>query len=275
MKYIGDIDRLARIAEALSAHELDTIAYYRSHLAPRLAGTKNVKDRLTILFAIANSQRQGKGKDNKSLINATARFCQGLEQKIEDCKPLEAPEAHEEFLRWLCDIPGMEQKTANLFLKWVVMFDKDFELNSLDWQSWKSYLHVPFDRWVIKLMGKKYLAFCTETYDKDFVSANGNPKYVSLGFDKEEYNKLQQELRDAMSQQPRIILDTLWFVGSFFCAYYPIICENCWIKVECQNRQPAPDWGSVPTKSKEEVKQERTKKYRELQNQKNRLMNSI
>jgi hypothetical protein len=266
-KYIKDVERLIRIAEVLNVHEIETKAYYLSHLAPRLLKIEGTKEKLAVLFAIANSQRQGLGKKKVGVKTATAGFHQGIEQNIKECMSIiSSEEAHLKFLKWLCGIPGMDQKTANLFLKWVVMLQTDFQLSLINWQSWRFNLHVPLDRWVIRLMSNKYLNLCSESYEQDFLKDDEKTNGVNLALKKEGYILLQKELGEAIlqSDKPRIVLDNLWFVGAFFCNFHPIVCDSCWINKECSNYEHIPDWGNIVTKTKDELKNERKKHSRAL-----------
>lgn len=260
MRYIKKPDKLGRIVDTLALKEIHATDFYRLHLKHQLASALNKKDKLILLFALANSGRQGKGKDNENLVAATAGFSQGFEQKINIIKPFDAAQAHKKFLEWLCDIPHMEQKTANLFIKWVVTFESEFNLDLSDCRSWKPLLHIPLDRWVIRLMGKKYLDFCTDDFEKDFLNVDGNPKSLNLALKKKEYIELQHELGQVSSahNKPRIVLDTLWFVGYIFCKYRPFLCNSCWVSKECSNSSPIPDLGNMPLiKTKSEQKEKK------------------
>jgi hypothetical protein len=265
MEYVRDPSKLARVAKTLASHEMETKGYYLSTLGPRVKKLDNVRDRLLVLFTIANKQRRGVGKDNTKLKNAAARFYQGIDQKVRECTGINSQKAHSVFLEWLCDIEGMDQKTANLFLKWLTMFHNDFELGLLDWQSWKPYLHVPLDRWLVRLIGEKYLNVCTENYDKDFLQAKTIP-----GVRKNEYKRLQEEFAEAalLVQESAIAMDVLWFVGVMYCSYHPLFCHLCWVGEECGNNYEIPDLQRVPTKSKSERREER----REEGRQRNALM---
>lgn len=269
MKYIKDPHKLARILKTLATHEEEAKRFYHSILSLKLARLETPKDRLVILFIEANSGRRGIGKGNESLRDAAARFYQGIEQNVKECIGIEPQQAHETFLKWLCDIRGMEQKTANLLLKWTTMFNSDFELGLLDWQSWEPHLHVPLDRWVVRLMSKRYLDVCSEDYERDFLEASGGPKYSNLNFRKKEYHQLQEELTEValLSQEPKIVLDILWLVGYLFCDFYPLLCSNCWIGEECLNYESQPNWEQVPTKSKSEHRRERQEKQRRINEQ--------
>jgi hypothetical protein len=166
----------------------------------------------------------------------------------------------------------MEQKTANLFLKWLAMFQEGLKLGLLDWQSWGPYLHVPLDRWVVRLMSKNYLHICTEAYEQDFFKEG---KEQIPNFKMPKYGELQNELAKGLSltKEPRIVLDTLWFVGKMYCEYRPFLCSTCWLLSErCHSREsPKLDKSSMSKRERKELERQARKqaeknliqKYRE------------
>ena len=260
-EYIRDADKLMRIIKTVSLHEAEVKQYYFSHLRPRVANLGNVKDRLVVLFAIANKQRRGIGKGNEKLVNAAVAFYQGVDQKVEICSGLDPKEAHQIYLEWLCDIQGMNQKTANLFLKWLGMFHDDFGLDSLDWQSWEPYLHVPLDMWVMRLIGEGHFDVCTSNYEHDFRKAKGERDYLAPGVKNRKYAQLQSEFAEvaSLAQEPRITLDVLWFVGNMYCAYHPLLCSTCWIEAGDCKKHPTLDLSSLSVSSKSERRKARTR----------------
>lgn len=264
MKYIKEPDKLASVVKILATHEMDTKRYYLSHLSPRVAKIENVRDRLAVLFAVANKQRRGIGKGNEKLTYAVAHFHQGIDQRVKECEGVGPQKAHQIFLEWLCcDIEGMDQKTANLFLKWLAMFHNDFEIGLLDWQSWKPHLHVPLDRWVVRLIGKDYLDVCTTAYEHDFPQDKVIP-----GFKKTEYIQLQEEIGEValLAQEPRIAMDVLWFIGNMYCTYHPLLCRACWIGGHCRHCASL-NLQRLPTKPKPEIEKERRKERQEKHQQ--------
>jgi hypothetical protein len=259
MKYVNDCQKLQRIARIVTSKEVETKQYYLSHLQPRLAKVEDTKDRLTKLFVIANKERRSVTPEN--LEKAATQFYQGIDRKIEECKTVGPQQAHEKFLQWLCDIDWMEQKTANLFLKWLAMFQKDLKLNLLDWQSWRPYLHVPLDTWVVRLIGKDYLDVCTEAYEQDFFREG---KHRIPSSKATRYEDLQNELAQILSliKEPRIVLDTLWFVGKMYCDYRPFLCGTCWLLTEeCRSRKsPELDKPSMSKRERKELERRANKK---------------
>ena len=247
MRYISDPSKLANVVKALVDHEEDVRQYFVAQLRPRVMTPGSAEDRLSRLFILANSDRLGTGKGNESVKKATATFKKYLNNNIINiCKQKEPIEAHRYFLDCLCDIKGMDQKTANLFLKYLVMFQDDFALGLLDWNKWKPHLHVPLDKWVLKLMGKKYLSVCGGSFEDDF---GYKEEYRSPKFKTKRYNQLQTELREVTSSvdQPSITLDVLWFVGSKYCHYHPLFCDIYWLREYCWIEPKMVDWDKVPT----------------------------
>jgi hypothetical protein len=268
MSYIRDTNKLFKVTGILSANEGFSREFFYSHLRHQIPMVENSKEKLTNLFIAANSQRQGRNREETGIKPATIYFYQGIENEIKQIMGWETEKAHRHFLEWLCSIPGVEQKTANLFLKWLVMFNSDFEFNSINWSTWKPYLHVPLDRWVIRLMHKGYLDFCTQQYEQDFIAHEGEPNPVNLSISKEVYWKLQDELQKALlpSKQYSIVLDNLWFVGFLFCSVRPLFYEVCWLKEECAyGQRNSLDLDKMPPgKSKAELRKEKDEeKHRE------------
>lgn len=251
MGYIKDSQKLHRITSIIASHLPEVKLYYLSELNPRLAPLTDEKDRLLTLFILANADRQSTGKNNESLKVAAATFRQYLSEGILDKYEELAPhQSHQDFLAHLCDIKGMDQKTANLFLKYVSMFQQGFGLGLIDWKSWIPYLHLPLDLWVLRLLGKDYLNICGDQFEKDF---KVNDDYASPGFKTNKYRQLQQELSVEMSTtgQSPIVLDILWFVGNKYCGYHPLMCNLCWLAGECVKFESL-DWNSLSTQSKTE-----------------------
>ena len=180
------------------------------------------------------NQTEGK-KDAKKAKAKKVSASPKLAKIIEEIEGLDGEQAHQKFLKWLCgeDVSGTNQKTANLFLKWLVMFNSTFGLDIIDWSILHPYLHVPLDIWVTRLLGKEYLNIGTEDYDKDFLKST----IPDLTYGIRKYIELQYELSAITSKvnQPRIILDELWLVGRLFCNYRNILCDRCWIARQCTN----------------------------------------
>ncbi len=271
--YLRDADKLKRVINVLAGHEAEIKQYFLAGLAPRIAGLEKDEDKLVKLFVIANADRQFTGQENLKLIEAAAGFNQGLKE-IHRYDGMEPQNAHGSFLEWLCsDISGMGQKTANLFLKYVVIFHNELEIGLLAWKSWEPYLHVPLDMWVMRLMGRDYLGVCGENYEQDFQKYNKKKKkydYPSPSFGKPEYRKFQKDLANVatLAKQAPIILDGLWFVGNKYCSYHPLLCDICWLREMC-NRATRMRLPTVPTK------QERQEERRKIRRERNRVFTKI
>jgi len=231
MRYVQKAHELRCVMTILASHQQEIKQYYLAGIKPRVAAAERVEDRLRALFVIASADRRSTGKNNRSLITATDTFVQGLSAKIQECADMEPEQAHQRFWTWLCDLPGMNQKTANLFLKYVVMLHNELHLGTANWQEWEPYLHVPLDIWVVRLIGNEYVNVCNSEFDADF--QNGAPR------SKKAYQALQNDIREvtATTGHAAIVLDTLWFVGSKYCRHHPLFCESCWIAAQCKREK--------------------------------------
>lgn len=265
MKYVKNPSKLTDVVKTLALHKEDAKQYYLAELKPRLLGIAKAEDKLCMLFTIANADRQGTGANNESLRIATATFKKCLGKVLDKCKGMEPGSAHKYFLTYLCDIEGMNQKTANLFLKYLAMLQDEFELTLLDWHSWESYLHVPLDRWVLRLMSKNHLSVCGNNFEEDFQDKRNRQKYISPLFKEGKYRSLQDDLAEValLAQEPAITLDILWFVGNKYCNYHPLLCEVCWLREDCCNCEII-DWGVVSTKLKSEKEKERKEQNKSI-----------
>ncbi len=243
MKYVNNPQKLLDVINTLAQHQAVIKEYFFASLNPRVNTLSEGSDKITRLFIIADADRQGKGKGNINVINATASFKRYLYgNSFKDLHHMEAREAHREFLKTMCDIKGMDQKTANLFLKYLVTFQAEFKLALYNWKSWEHYLDVPIDLWVLRLLGNKYLNICNEEYEKAFYHKvkredknEDKYEYSSPNYLSPEYIDLQTDIKNVFSQvtHPAITLDGLWFVGSKFCLYKPLLCNSCWLKNYC------------------------------------------
>jgi len=263
MRYVADPTKLVSIVKTLGNYEKDVEQYFLAELNPRVMLSGSVIDKLSRLFILANADRLGTGKGNENVKIATATFRKRLDDNVVGtCRQLAPKEAHSYFLNRLCDIKGMDQKTANLLLKYLVMFQDEFELHLLDWKSWQPHLHVPLDMWVLRLMGKHYLNVCGSCFEDDFWYKKD---YMSPSFKTEKYNQLQTELREIISPtgQAPITLDMLWFVGSKYCNYRPLLCDICWLRDYCVMYEKV-DWNEVPTKLKSTEREERREERKQI-----------
>lgn len=262
MKYIDDQAKLAKVIDILAQYQTDIQNYFFAAFNTRLYQISTVEERMVTLFILANADRQGKGKDNVNLVKATASFRKYVSgDLIDQINQLEPPKAHKLFFTSLCDIYGMEQKTANLFIKYLVMFQHDFNLNLYDWELMEPYLDVPLDIWVLRLIGKRYLNVCTDQYEEDFYKKTA---YISPGFKSVEYITLQNEIKEITScvGKSAITADALWFVGNKYCSYRPLLCKICWLKEFC-NSSTDVDWNKVTSilKSKEREKERQANEF--------------
>jgi len=237
MKYVDKPQQLGEVAEILAGHQSEIRQYFLGQLQARLTGVPKLEDRLRVLFVIANADRRGMGKENDKLQKATAIFQHNIIPTI--CADGDPGVQHERFLSRLCEVSGMKQKTANLFIKYLATFQDELGLELLDWRSWEPYLHVPLDLWVLRLLGKSRLAVCGDEFEERFAGKNNDNSYVAPGNPHSaEYRDLQRDLALVASsvRQPAIVFDSLWFIGSKYCALRPLLCEVCWVKGYCQRK---------------------------------------
>jgi hypothetical protein len=246
MKYVKDSTKLGNIMKSLAKHEADVKQYFLAGLKPRITAVDELEDKLVKLFVLANAKRVGTGKNNENLVEATATFREYLSQDIvRKLSAMQPRDAHHHLLSSLCDIKGMDQKTANLFLKFIVVFNKELDLARLGWHSWEPYLDIPLDLWVLRLMGKNYLDVSTSDFETDF-QYKGD--YPSPSVKTDKYRQLQDDIREvaASANLSAIVLDSLWFVGSQYCSYHPLLCDICWLGQYCVKYEIV-DWNKVPT----------------------------
>jgi len=256
MKYVEDPEKLANIMTSLATHEPEVRRFFLAALTPRITAAHDPEDKLLRLFVLANADRVSTGKENENLVKATATFREYQRQDIIGSLAAMTPsDAHEHLLTSLCDIKGMDQKTANLFLKLVVISHDDLNLSGTDWRLWEPHLHVPLDLWVLRLIGKNYLNVCGTDFEADFQYKGDYPSpSVKTG----RYRHLQDDIKQVATSAnvPPIVLDSLWFVGSHYCSYHPLLCDICWIREYCLKYETV-DWNQVPVTLKSAELEER------------------
>lgn len=251
MKYIRDEGNLTRIFDTLSRYDPVIREHFLANLRPRVTAYSDPRQRVRTLFLIANADRQGANREN--LKEATEAYWQLGWPEYEVVRNMPPAEGHKRFLEFLCtSVPHMEQKTANLFIKYVWMFNDALGLEMPQVVSWGPYLHVPLDRWVLRLLGKRMLQICSESYEIDFWRSRVNKKTGKLQedyevpvFGQDKYQLLQEELRQVatLAGKPAITLDGLWYVGSKYCAYMPLMCEVCCLREFCGMGKERVPWG--------------------------------
>lgn len=239
MKYIQDVPKLIEVTNILSSHAIDAEQFYSAQHSFQISKDDDPLIKIGDLFAVAN--REQRGSSAERLISAFSSFWDGFGEILDEIEGLDGENAHQTLLKWLCgeDVIGTNQKTANLFLKWLVMFNQSFGLDVVDWSILQPYLHVPLDIWLTRLLGRQYLNVGTQDYNKDFLKST----IPNLSIGREKYIELQNELGEitAKTNQPRIILDELWLIGHLFCNYRNILCDRCWIGGQCENAANPPN----------------------------------
>jgi hypothetical protein len=267
MHYLEDIRKFTEILQILALHKKDVKDYFLAELAPRMATVNDPKQKIRLLFMLSNADRTSTGLENKGLVQSAQVFSNELDNLITACTKMTPKLAHSTFLEFLCnEIPGMDQKTANLFLKYLAMFQDEFGLGVLNWISWEPFLHVPLDIWVLRLISRKYLNVCNQAYENDFkqvtIIKKTNRKiedYPSPLFTQDRYTRLQNDFSIITTTQtePIITLDILWFIGSKYCSYRPLLCDICWVNEFCSNKKVV-DWSSTNAKRKSELRKDRS-----------------
>ena len=121
MKYIKDATKLIEVTNILASHMDDAEQFYSVQLSSQISKNDDPLIKIGNLFAIANRERRGSSPER--LIDAFNTFGNGFDKIIEEIEGLDGEKAHQKLLKWLCgkDVSGTNQKTANLFLKWLVM----------------------------------------------------------------------------------------------------------------------------------------------------------
>ncbi len=227
--YIEDSEKLKRVFRILYKHQDLTDNFYLSHLRCQVQGSR--QNKIVSMFIVANRQRR---TNEAGLETAENMFEEKYDRIISLLNDTPSEEKKEELLGTLCEINGVQQKTANLFLKWVIMFSDKFNLGIKNSEEWLPLLDVPLDRWVIRLLGHGFLDIGTEEFNNHFFNNSHQPKppgYSRGG----KYNRLQSEIKAVAESVniPAIILDGLWMVGNLFCNYKSCLCDYCWLREEC------------------------------------------
>jgi len=262
VKYIADKTVLVRVLGILQLHETEVREYFLADLRPRVMLFAQPQERARTLFLITNADRQG--ATAATIKEATAVYWQRGRGEYERVRHMAPEQAHSQFLAFLCTtISHMEQKTANLFLKWVWIFNDALMLDMAEVVSWGPYLHVPLDRWILRMLGRRTLRIGTDSYESDFWTSRMNKKTGKLdeGYEipvlgQERYALLQQELKESAVESGHlaITLDSLWYVGSKCCSYTPSLCGVFWLREMCMNGGVGPDWNTEQIPTKQEMK---------------------
>jgi hypothetical protein len=233
MEYVANEDRLEEVFWRLSAHDTEVKRDLLESLQPLVTGSvSDVEKQAALLSAAIADRRPGVDKQGEA-VTAFRTYVAGTSVNT-DVQP---KESHAAFLDGLCkEIPGVDQETANVFLKYLVELGGDLGLTSTDWRSWMPYLHVPLSSRVLNLMGADYLHVCKSRFERDFRDAYKSYASPSLNY---EYGCLQQDIAYVADKVglPSVTLDTLWFVGSNFCAPGRPGCLDCWLNNICMAKK--------------------------------------
>jgi hypothetical protein len=144
-------------------------------------------------------------------------------------------------------IEGIGQKIASMFLKFIIYYSKDFPTK----REMVRELFIPFDSHVLKLLFTGINGESTNRlnlYDEainqsalqyDIKSA------APLVLKNTRLLKLQSNIREDFDElnleEPPIILDYLWYVGSMYCSarFGDIGCKVCFLQEDCDFHRSA------------------------------------
>ena len=148
---------------------------------------------------------------------------------------------YEMSLALINSIEGIGQKIASMFLKFIVYYSKDFPGK----REIARELFIPFDSHVLKLLFTKINDKSTNRLNLYDESVNQSAlqydiKSVEpLVLKSNRLLYLQRNIREDFDElkveEPPIILDYLWYVGSMYCStrFGDIGCAVCFLRQEC------------------------------------------
>ncbi len=139
-------------------------------------------------------------------------------------------------------LDNVGQKITTMFLKFLVYYSDNFEGKV----ELEQELFVPFDSHVLKLLfgrvnGEKMNRL--NLYDESINQAALKYqvyKGEGISIKKNKLVRLQKNIREDFDnlgiEEPPIILDYLWYVGSMYCRrmFGDIGCKICFLKPECE-----------------------------------------
>jgi len=157
-------------------------------------------------------------------------------------KDIEPKKRFETALANINAIKDVGQKISSMFIKFLVYYSDDFERRN----ELIKELFIPFDSHVIRLLfvkfnGKKtnrlnlydetinQAALKYETEINQEISLKEN-KLVML------QKNIQEDFENLGIDEPPIILDYLWYVGSMYCSrrFGDVGCRICFLREDCE-----------------------------------------
>jgi len=227
-------ERLISVSKKLDEHRDEIGTFYHAYLDLQV-DNDNVNQLIKDTFACSVSERRGaslqRGHDalvkfEKEMNNLFGSLGQEVNNNPSD--------AHKQLFEKLCRIQNIDQKIAAMFLKFMVVYLHQ-------WQELKSYLFVPIDSTVIKILRDRLQVYTGSWKQSPGVKNPQKNLYVYKGRQKcaqyRRYLEFQEEYGDICKQAnvERILADELWLVGHIFCKELPL-CNRCWISEWCQGK---------------------------------------
>lgn len=142
-------------------------------------------------------------------------------------------------------IKHVGQKIATMFLKFLIYYSEDFQGRG----DLLREILIPLDSHVSRLVFTAFNGTQTNRlnlYEESIIQEELKYEVIStkpLQFKENRLIKMQRNIRNDFDtlniKEPPIILDNLWYVGSFYCSnrYGDIGCKLCFLKKECKEAQ--------------------------------------
>lgn len=224
--------RLIQVLRALTKHRKEIEAFYHTLLNLQVS-SHNHNQLLRDAFACSVSERRGASLERGQ--EAVGDFDDSMTDlfgTLGEEMHVDAAVAHQHLFEGLCTIRNVDQKIAAMFLKFVVVYLRQ-------WPKLQRYLFVPIDTVVLKILRYRLQVYSGGEQAPIVKNAQGD-LYVKNGTQPcanyRRFLEFQQELGDICKKANvhRILVDELWLVGHVFCKEYPL-CNRCWIRQWCQS----------------------------------------
>jgi len=228
--------RLVEVLRTLTGHRNEIEAFY--HALLDLQVTNHNRDQLLRdAFACSVSERRGASLERGQ--EAVADFDDSMTDLFATLGRevrVDAAAAHQHLFEGLCTIRNLDQKIAAMFLKFVVVYLRQ-------WPKLERHLFIPIDTVVLKILRYRLQVYSGRWEQSPSVKNAQGDLYVENGRQPcahyRRFLQFQEELEDICKKANvhRILVDELWFVGYVFCKEYPL-CNRCWIRQWCQSPGP-------------------------------------
>lgn len=202
----------------------------------------DVKKLMDFSFTTRQGGQQKSAIENYEKEKKRVLYKLGLTLRILINKNMEPKKRYEIALALINDIKAVGQKIASMFLKFLVYYSKNFEGKA----ELERVLFIPFDSHVLRLLFGKVNGKETNRLNLYDESVNqATLKYernegTGVSLKDNKLVKLQRNIREDFDklriEEPPIILDYLWYVGSMYCSkkFGDIGCKICFLKNECE-----------------------------------------